>query len=288
MTRGSEPGTGISRAHSSGTASKPIARAATAGNSASRSSVAVKRQLTHVFGRERVAAMISCISSVVAARIGSASLLADAGGAAQGEQSPCRRFCQSGERSQAPSASCIGQAPASSGREAVEGRAAPKRDAHQRRDRCPTASHMRRTWRLRPSWIVSSIVIARRAGARARARSGRPRASRRARSARSVAVGERAAAELRPVGLRRPRSADGSARLASSPSLVSRISPLLSASRRPTGYSRSALPRAAGRRPSGARGCRAPSRRRRRACAARRRTRCSAPASGRRRTSTRL
>ncbi len=42
MTSGSEPGTGISRALSSGTRSKPMWRAAVAGNAASRSSVTVK------------------------------------------------------------------------------------------------------------------------------------------------------------------------------------------------------------------------------------------------------
>ena len=70
---------------------------------------------------------------------------------------------------------------------------------------------------------------------------------RRARSARSAASLGRAAADARAVGLAGPRSGDGSSRFASSPSLVSRISPLLSASRRPTGYSRSAArsPRAA-------------------------------------------
>jgi hypothetical protein len=46
ITRGSEPGTGTSRAHISGTRFKPMLRAATAGNSASRSSVTVKMQLT--------------------------------------------------------------------------------------------------------------------------------------------------------------------------------------------------------------------------------------------------
>src|ERR671924_498957 len=46
ITFGSAPGTGISRAHSSGTLDSPISRAATAGNSASRSGVSVKMQLT--------------------------------------------------------------------------------------------------------------------------------------------------------------------------------------------------------------------------------------------------
>ena len=74
MTRGSEPGTGISRAHSSGTRLRPIRRAATAGNSASRSWVRVKMQLTRASGSSRLRASISPISSSVACRIASASL----------------------------------------------------------------------------------------------------------------------------------------------------------------------------------------------------------------------
>ena len=59
------------------------------------------------------------------------------------------------------------------------------------------------------------------------------------RSATQRGVAHRAAADTRAVGPRGPRSAGWVSRFASSPSLVSRISPLLSASRRPTGYSRS-------------------------------------------------
>src|SRR3954447_6768677 len=74
MTRGSDPGTGISRAQSSGTLSKPRRRAATAGNSALRSSVRVKMQLTTVSGPRSLRFMISRMSHSVAPTIASASL----------------------------------------------------------------------------------------------------------------------------------------------------------------------------------------------------------------------
>src|SRR3954447_2012550 len=74
MTRGSEPGTGSSRAHSSGTLLRPMLRAATAGNSASRSSVSVKMQLTRSGTSSALRSSSSRINSPVAARIGSDSL----------------------------------------------------------------------------------------------------------------------------------------------------------------------------------------------------------------------
>src|SRR4051812_20533415 len=73
MTRGSEPGTATSRAQSSGTALKPMLRAAAAGNSASRSLVSVKMQLTASSGRRPLRSRISCINDSVAPRIASAS-----------------------------------------------------------------------------------------------------------------------------------------------------------------------------------------------------------------------
>ena len=72
--RGSEPGTGTSRAHSSGTCEKPMLRAATAGNSASRSSVSVKMQLTTSEGCRSLSLRISRSSHSVAPRIAWASL----------------------------------------------------------------------------------------------------------------------------------------------------------------------------------------------------------------------
>src|SRR3954452_21607749 len=74
ITRGSEPGTSTSRVHSSGTELKPILRAATAGNSASRSSVSVKMQLTASSGRSALRSRISSISDSVAPRMAWASL----------------------------------------------------------------------------------------------------------------------------------------------------------------------------------------------------------------------
>src|SRR5829696_2559624 len=74
MTRSSAPGTGISRAHSSGTRLSPIRRAATAGYSASRSSVSVKMQLTRSSADSPLRLSSSRMRSSVASRIASASL----------------------------------------------------------------------------------------------------------------------------------------------------------------------------------------------------------------------
>src|SRR5215218_3948431 len=74
ITRSIEPGTGISRQQSSGTASSPMLRAATAGNSASRSSVVVNRQLTSASDARSLRSSSSRISSDVAATIAPASL----------------------------------------------------------------------------------------------------------------------------------------------------------------------------------------------------------------------
>src|SRR5204862_4507387 len=74
ITRGRAPGTGISREHSSGTPSRPSLRAATAGNSASRSSVAVKMHETMSSAVRSFRAMTSRTSSSVAPRIDSGSL----------------------------------------------------------------------------------------------------------------------------------------------------------------------------------------------------------------------
>ena len=90
-------------------------------------------------------------------------------------------------------------------------RSGPKRRARSSSTGCPTASHIRRTWRLRPSWIVSSIrsPAPRRAHARGR---GRPvlELAPRSRSARSAAspTGPPPSSRGRSS---RPRSADGSA-----------------------------------------------------------------------------
>src|SRR3954447_20201439 len=73
MTRGSAPGTSISRAQSSGTAPRPRRLAASAGKAAFRSSVQVKRQLTRSSGRSELRSSSSRTSSSVAPRIASAS-----------------------------------------------------------------------------------------------------------------------------------------------------------------------------------------------------------------------
>src|SRR6185295_14745162 len=74
ITRGIAPGTSISRAQISGTVSRPSRRAATAGNSASRSPVVVKRQLTIASARSSLRSSSSRINSSVAPTIASASL----------------------------------------------------------------------------------------------------------------------------------------------------------------------------------------------------------------------
>ena len=76
MTLAMAPGTGISWAHSSGTALSPIRRAAAAGNSASRSGVSVKMQLTRSPAPSSLRSSSSCISASVASRIASAALAA--------------------------------------------------------------------------------------------------------------------------------------------------------------------------------------------------------------------
>ena len=82
----------------------------------------------------------------------------------------------------------------------------PKATRRRSTTRWPTASHIRRTWRLRPSWIVSSSSWGR-AGARGPARCARRRA-RRPRAARAA----RARSGARPRAPGRcaaPRSAGG-------------------------------------------------------------------------------
>ena len=70
------PGTPISCAHISGTRLSPMRRAATAGNSASRSGVSVNRQETRSPVSSPLRPSSSCISASVASRMASASLAA--------------------------------------------------------------------------------------------------------------------------------------------------------------------------------------------------------------------
>ena len=147
MTRGIEPGTGISCAHSSGTRSKPIDRAATAGNSerqvGGRGEDAADRP-----GRARggFALVISRISSVVASRIAWGSSRSTLFAPSQGEESHPSDSVRAPPRAGARGRRRSGAATA-------RGEAAdlqrPEGGPPQRDDGCPTASHIRRTWRLR-------------------------------------------------------------------------------------------------------------------------------------------
>ena len=92
MTFGTDPGTGTSRAQSSGTRSKPMLRAATAGNSASRSSVSVKMQLHDVVGDQVVAPHDLAQQPLGRADDGLGLVAVDGGGAAEGEQAHAERF----------------------------------------------------------------------------------------------------------------------------------------------------------------------------------------------------
>src|ERR1051326_7877243 len=71
MTCGMAPSTDSSRAHSSGMSAMPIRRAASAGNMACRSAVAVNRMLTRSSWARALRAIISWSSSAVADRISS-------------------------------------------------------------------------------------------------------------------------------------------------------------------------------------------------------------------------
>ena len=138
MTRGSEPGTAISRAHSSGTRSSPSRRAATAGNSASRSSVTVKMQLTIASAASSLRSITSRISSSVAARIAGAVVAVHRDGASQGEQPHGRGFCQGGVAAEARRPLDLGRraggARRAPGRPARAARTGPARGAHRMAD----------------------------------------------------------------------------------------------------------------------------------------------------------
>ena len=155
----------------------PSCARATAGNSASRSSVSGEDAADDVARAERrCAAMISRIELVGGRedRLGVVAL--DGGGAAQGEESHRRAILH---QRRAPGPRRVGAAapraarPALGGqrraslprpgRRAAAGRSATRRSASHR---CPTASHIRRTWRLRPSWIVELELVAAPSGAR--------------------------------------------------------------------------------------------------------------------------
>ena len=132
-------------------------------------------------------------------RIASASLRSTLVAPRRANSRMARRFCQSAARAGARPRRA--QPPVRAGREAAERAAARSAMRASSSTGWPTASHMRRTWRLRPSWIVSSISPApsrrTRAGAVGPSSSSTP-----SRSARSAPLADGPAADPRAVGLR--------------------------------------------------------------------------------------
>ena len=266
-------GTSISRAQSSGTRSKPMRRAASAGNSALRSFVAVKMQLTNCSDLELVALHQLAHQLLVAARIASA-LLRSTLVAPRSANSRMRGDCVRAPRRAAAHLG-VAQAPVRArarARRARAGRSATRCEReHRVPDRLAHPPHLA----LAALADRSSISCAP-TGAPARAPSARPRARRPSRRRRSAAVADRPAADARAVGLRhlvaRMRQQVGELAVVGQQDQAGAVG--VEAPDR-------IQARAAGRRPgerrSAGRGCRARSRRRRRACAARRRTRRSAP-----------
>src|SRR5919108_2685255 len=96
MTLAIAPGTAISWAHISGTRLSPMRRAATAGNSASRSGVSVKMQLTRSPVSSPLRPISSCISVSVAARIASGSFAATVFAPRNPTKRMRARLCQPG------------------------------------------------------------------------------------------------------------------------------------------------------------------------------------------------
>src|SRR3954468_13757079 len=122
MTRGSEPGTSISCAHRSGTDDRPRLRAATAGNSASRSRVEVKMQLTMPSAASAFRSITSCRSSSVADRIAPDSLASTVMAPRSARSFIGRGLCQPPQ----PLHLCLRQPPALPGLEAAEAQRAER------------------------------------------------------------------------------------------------------------------------------------------------------------------
>ena len=274
-TRGIEPAISSSRAHSSGTSPKPSRRAAYAGNSETRSEVAVKMTemksstsrpldvhhvghhlgdpLEHVLARRRP-------------RAGSLPAPPDrhADPSLGHRTSGCRRADGAATGREPRDRSCTGSAPSQAGarpagrraRRAVSSRELADSEAARaatgpiavrvsRRTGWPTWSSSRRTIRLRPSWMTSSTID------RARRRAARRSTILAATTVdRAVVERRRPSSSCLSVALVTSPSTsatyvlstsyDGCAmRWAKSPSLVSRISPEVSVSSRPTWKSRS-------------------------------------------------
>ena len=234
--------------------SKPMLRAATAGNSASRSSVSVKMQLTTSLGRELVALEHLAHQLLVAPRIASASLASTVVAPRRANSRIGGGSCQRRERAQAldlrraqpPCAPSAQRAQLAAGRSA---RAAASSTGGRPPRTCagPGACGPRGS---------SARSRRRRADAPARARSGRPRARRPRAAAPARVLADRRAADLRAVGLRAPRSAGASAGWRARRRWSAGSARCVSASRRPTGYRRT--PRVADQLDarSGARACR--------------------------------
>ena len=149
--------------HSSGTASSPSWRAATAGNSASRSSVAVKMQLTIVLGPSAVAVDQLAASAPRSRRGSTPSSLRSAWTAPRTAQRRwvlpgCRRRSRPGILPEPVELGCRQQAAPAADGELAERAAGRSRSARASTTPLPTASAIRRTWRLRPSRRTISIT----------------------------------------------------------------------------------------------------------------------------------
>ena len=171
---GIPPSMPSSRAQISGTSPRPSARAAVAGNSAVRSSVAVKMMLTmsscSMPLRSSIAWTRACVFAVdllqgvlvAGDRAAQRPAVSSPGGTYLEASGPRRHSALSplrrpGGGVQPPHLVRL-QRPATPPAPARGRRAAPIRVRTSRRTGWPTASHMRRTCRLRPSWITSSIA----------------------------------------------------------------------------------------------------------------------------------
>ena len=145
MTRGSEPGTSISRVQISGTRSKPRRRAASAGNSALRSSVVVKMQLTNWSIASSLRSISAAISSSVAERMAAAlfsgTLVAPRSAYSLSLTVPA--YLRAASRSAATSASLSTRAaPGSSRAELERAEAHARQLAHAMADRLAHAPHL--------------------------------------------------------------------------------------------------------------------------------------------------
>ena len=143
-------------------------------------------QLTTSSGAIALRVMISRMSSSVAARIARGIVALDGRGAAQGEEAHRRAIMPAMLAEPAPGPSSWRDADAdqladattlvAAGRRAQRSTSAgrnrrcapsgrspsasgPKARGASARTGCPTASHIRRTWRLRPSWIVELELV---------------------------------------------------------------------------------------------------------------------------------